>query len=154
MQIMGSFVEDTLPCVKREEGEINQENRGLDISNENRTKSNQNYEENDMEVAHTDLEELEDIHQYVMSKLAVELAPSHLLPPGWSTSSTSLLLPPPSITFYFRYIMFFLLLSLIYFIPSLTLPYAFHFYYFPILLATSVFSFIILLVPGFQPTRP
>ena len=102
MQIMGSFVEDTLPCVKREQGEINEDNRELDISNENRTNLNQKYEENDMEVGHKDLEELEDIQQYVMSKLATELAPRHLLPPGWSTSSTSLLLPPPDITFYFR----------------------------------------------------
>ena len=102
MRNISSFFEDTLPTVKMEEGEINQEHGELDLSDVNKETCNLNYVESDMEVANKDLEELEDIHQYVMAKLAVELAPSHLLPPGWSISSTSLLLPPTYLNFYFR----------------------------------------------------
>ena len=98
MQNMSS-VADTLLSMKMEEGEITQEHGELELSNINKQNSTKKYEEIDMEVANYDREELKDIHQYVMANLAVELAPSHLLPPGWSTSSTSLLVPPPFLDF-------------------------------------------------------
>ena len=116
MQNMSS-VEDTLLSMKMEEGEITQEYGELELSNINKQNSPKKYGEIYMEVANNDHEELKDIHQYVMANLAVEPAPSHLLPPGWSNSSTSLLVPPPFLDFYFRlysiYFDFFLTLNLL-----------------------------------------
>ena len=111
MQNMSS-VEDTLLSMKMEEGEITPEHGELQLSNINKQNLPNNYEEIDMEVANNDCEELKDIDQNVMANLAVEPAPSHLLPPGWTTSSTSLFVPPPFLDFYFRYIPFFSLLTL------------------------------------------
>ena len=106
MHTIGSFVvveEDALPGVKKEEGEIEMEYGELESSYEHKETSNLNDEDGEMEVVNRHLKELEDIHQYALSKLADEQLASNLLPPGWTTSSTLLLLPPPFMDFYFRF---------------------------------------------------
>ena len=93
MQVVSTF------SLRKEDGEIGWNHGELDEANKE-TETNKDTD-TDYEIKTEDLEELEHINKYVLDNLDVEPPASHLLPPGWSTTSSSLLCPPATLSFYF-----------------------------------------------------
>ena len=93
MQVVSTF------SLKKEEGHISWKH-GEQVEVNEETENNKD-KDTDYEIKTEDLDELEHINQYVLDNLDMEPPASYLLPPGWSTTGSSMLCPPPNLSFYF-----------------------------------------------------